>query len=85
MPDGGGHDQGQDAGGDPEDVQHQERLHARGGGRGAEREPVGLRVGVAAVGGGADSGSQRSVGKDVEYGKYGGSVVIHTYFGGCGE
>jgi hypothetical protein len=45
LPDGGGHDQGEDAGGDPEDIQHQERLHAGGGGRGAEREPVGVRVG----------------------------------------
>lgn len=49
VPDGGGHDKGEDAGGDQENVQHQERLHS-GGGRGSEEgESVGVRVECAVI------------------------------------
>lgn len=44
MPDCGGHDQREDTWRDQEDIQHQERLHARGRGGGSKGEPVGIRV-----------------------------------------
>ena len=40
LQDRGQHDQGQDPRGDPQDVQHQERLHAVGGGAGPQGERV---------------------------------------------
>ena len=40
LQDCGQHDQGQDSRGDPQDVQHQERLHADRGGAGAQGERV---------------------------------------------
>ena len=44
MSDCGGHDQGEDSRGDPEDLQYQEWLHAWGRGRSEEGESVGFWV-----------------------------------------
>lgn len=42
LPHGREYDQGQNARGDPQNVQHPERLHSGGGGGGSPRKPVGL-------------------------------------------
>lgn len=44
MPDCCGHDQGEDPGGDQEDLQYQEWLHPGGRGGGSSWEPMGIRI-----------------------------------------